>query len=541
LVAALFIGAEIIMMCYFLFIKPLIDTAVYTKEPAVLIHWGIIYTAIIILSFCLNMLKGILFSKLRLRIEQILREYFYKHSLGIPPQIIFSKQSGYILQRMLKDVEGSLELISRENLTAIGQILSSIFLIWALISLNIKLAVIGLVTYPLFIFNLYVIAPRLRPLAQKVQEHYAQLSAKIQETLQGVNIIRAFGIERNEEKLFISQLSSYLSAQWRFLFRNLLFGSGIPTFLYFPILGLLVWLGTNEVMHDRLSIGGFMSFILLFMTATTPLRGLSVLVSSLQPTIASIERLYELYQYTPFPIRTTYRSLPAEIKCISFNGVNFSYDNQKPILQNINLKIPRSKIVALVGHSGSGKTTVINLLLGFLKPTSGVIKIDNIDLSEVKLEEWLGLIGLIEQDTFVFNRSIFANIQIARLDASKEKVEEAAKKAGLYEFIMSLPDGFQTIVGERGFSISGGERQRIAIARIFLKSPPIIIMDEPTSALDKETEGKIMKELKNLSENRTVFITTHRTSLLKMAHFVYEIRDGTIFNLKECNTSDAVS
>lgn len=533
-VSILFIGAEIITMCYFLFIKPLVDAAVYIKEPSVLMRWGIVYLGVIVLSFCVNMLKGILFSKLKLQIEQTLREYFYNHSLGIPAAVIFSKQSGYILQRILKDVEGSLELFDNENLIAVGQVLSGVFLVWALIYLNPKLALIGLVTYPLFIFNLYFITPRIRPWAEKVQECYAQLGARIQETLQGINTIRALGLEEKEKKLFTSQLYSYLKVQWNFLWRHKIFGSGIPTLLYFPFLGLLIWLGITEVMHNNLSVGGFMSFILLFMTATTPLRGLSVLVSGLQPTLASIERLYEFHQYKPPPVRKIYSSLPANIECIHFEGVSFSYDNQKPILNNIDLKIPGSKVVALIGHSGSGKTTLVNLLLGFLKPNAGAIKInDNIELNNIKLEDWLRLIGLMEQDTFVFNRTIYENIQIARLDATEEEIEEATKKAGLYEFIMSLPHGFQTTVGERGFSISGGERQRIAIARIFLKSPPIIIMDEPTSALDIATEDKILKELKKLSENRTVLLVTHRHSLLKMADFVYVIKNGQIYNSQE--------
>lgn len=531
LIALLFIGAEIVQMCFFLFIKPLVDSAVYTKTPTVLMYWGSIYMGVIILNFCLSIVKGILFSKLRVRIEQTLQQYFYNHSLGIPPAIIFTKQSGYILQRMLNDVEGSLELFNQEILSAIGQVLSAIFLIWALFSLNAKLALIGLsITYPLFILNLHFIAPCLRPLAEKMKENYALLSAKIQETLQGVITIRAFGSEEYEKKLFVFQLASYLNSKLRFFYRNLLLGSGIPLLIYFPILGILVWLGINDVMRDSLSIGGFMSFILLFMFATTPLRGLSVVVSSLQPITASIGRLYEFYQYKPPTLQKKYQPMPENIECISFEEVSISYDIKKPILKNISLKIPRSKVVALVGHSGSGKTTVVNLLLGFLKPNTGRIKINNTELNDVRLEDWLKSIGLIEQDTFLFNRSIIENIRIARLDVTKEKIEDAAKKAGLYEFIMSLPNGFQTIVGERGFSISGGERQRIAIARVFLKSPPIIVMDEPTSALDLATEEKIIKELKSLSENRTVLVTTHRTSLLKMADFVYEIKEGEILN-----------
>ncbi len=519
-------------MCYFLFIKPLVDAAVYTKEPMVLMRWGIIYLVVITFGFCFNILKGILFLRLKLRIEQTLREYFYNHSLGIPTAVIFSKQSGYILQRILKDVEGSMELISKENLMALGQVLSAIFLVWSLLSLNSKLALIGLTIYPLFILNLYFIAPRLRPWAKKIQEYYAQLGARIQETLQGINIIHAFGLEENEKKVFASQLYLYLKVQWHFSWRNIIFGSSIPTLLYFPILGVLIWIGINEVMRNSLSVGGFMSFILLFMTATTPLRGLSVLVSGLQPAIASIERLYEFRQYKPSPIKKIYSPLPTNIEYICFERVKFSYDNHKPILNNIHLKIPRSKIVALMGYSGSGKTTLVNLLLGFLKPESGVIRINNVDLNDVKLEEWLRMIGLMEQDTYIFNRSIYENIQIARLDATEEEIKEATRKAGLYEFIVALPSGFQTVVGERGFSLSGGERQRIAIARIFLKSPPIIIMDEPTSALDRSTEDKILKELKKLAENRTVLITTHRHSLLRMADYVYKIKNGEICNSK---------
>jgi subfamily B ATP-binding cassette protein MsbA len=385
------------------------------------------------------------------------------------------------------------------------------------------------------------LAPRLRPWAKKVHEYFAQLSAKIQETLQGINTVHACGLEENEKNLFTTQLSSYVKTRWQLFCRSLIVGTIIPSLLYFPLYGVLIWIGANEVMHNRLSIGGFMSFFTLFMIATAPVRGLSYLVSTFQPTMASIERLYEFYQYKPPQVRKTYQSLPAEIESISFEGVSFSYHNQKPILENIHLKIMRSKTIALVGDSGSGKTTIVNLLLGFLKPYAGVIRINNnIDLDEVKLEEWLKIIGLIEQDTFIFNRSIYENIKIARLDASKEEIEEAAKKAGLYEFIMSLPQGFQTMVGERGFAISGGERQRIAIARLFLKSPPIIIMDEPTSALDMDTEEKIMKELKILSEGRAVLITTHRHSLLKIADFIYEIKDGEIFDFKEISGTKGV-
>jgi ABC-type bacteriocin/lantibiotic exporter with double-glycine peptidase domain len=525
-----FITAEVIVLLFFIFIRPIVDTAVYSKDPTILFRWGIIYGLMIILGFGFSINNDILTIRLRLHLERKLREYFYNHSLEIPANIIFTKESGYLLQRVLNDVDVSMSVIGQDTFTAIGKIVSSIPLIWFLFSLNPKLALIAVISYPLHLINIWILGPKLRPWAQKVQENFARLSAKIQESLQAITTIRILNLKKNEQKNFNSQLSFYLNARWRYFCRNLFITSSIPSLLQLPLFGLLIWLGANEVLHNRFTIGGYVSFFFLFLNLMTPISAIAQINGILQPTVSAIDRLYEFYNYKPPTVKRKYIPMPKKIECISFDAINFSYDTRRAVLKNFHLIIPNSQIVAIIGQSGVGKTTLISLLLGLLMPSAGTIRINDVNLTDIDLEEWRKALGLIEQDTFIFNRSIYENIQIARLETSREEIETAAAKAGLHEFILSLPQGYQTIVGERGFAISGGERQRIAIARIFLKSPSVIIMDEPTSALDISTEQRIMKELKALSKNRTVLLTTHRPSLLKMADIIYKLESGKIVN-----------
>jgi subfamily B ATP-binding cassette protein MsbA len=307
--------------------------------------------------------------------------------------------------------------------------------------------------------------------------------------------------------------------------------SAITSGIQFLLLLAVMYVGVHEIQRGAMTVGDFVAFLGYVLLMTGAVNSLFYTYLSFQPMLASLDRLKEMFSIVPeFERNKEKRKLYVPetfVGRIKFDNVSFAYDKE-PVLKNISFEVLPGEAVALVGPSGVGKTTMINLLLKLYTPQSGAIYLDGVDLNEID-HAWLRKqIGVVSQEIFLFNDTIESNIKYGKTDASHGEVVEAAKKAQIHDFIMGLPNGYDTVIGERGAKLSVGQRQRISIARAFLKNSPLIILDEPTSAIDTETESSIKESLKNLVKGKTTFIITHRISLTDITDKIVVIEDGSI-------------
>src|SRR5690606_17000104 len=303
-------------------------------------------------------------------------------------------------------------------------------------------------------------------------------------------------------------------------------------FLGFGGLSLILWFGGREVLENRLSSGELISFLVYGLTVAGSLGGLVGVYSSFQEALGATKRVFEILDTQPdvtdAPDAKTLGTVEGRI---TFHDVSFSYDERQEVLHHINLDIAPGEIIALVGPSGAGKSTIFNLIPRFYDPTSGSITIDGVDLRSVTQASLRQQIGIVPQETLLFGGTIRENIRYGRLDATEDEIIAAAKAANAHDFIVSLPDGYETLVGERGIRLSGGQRQRIAIARAILKDPRVLLLDEATSSLDSESEHEVQEALARLMQNRTTVIIAHRLSTVRVAHRIAVLDSGNIIEL----------
>ncbi|MBE9544199.1 MAG: ABC transporter ATP-binding protein, partial [Proteobacteria bacterium] len=390
-----------------------------------------------------------------------------------------------------------------------------------------ELAVFTFIIFPIAGYPLFYFGRKIRRVRRGVQEAWADLNAFLHETLTGTKIVKAFSMEDHERKRFeqksrrifrlemkenkVKEMSSPLM--------EILGGLGI---------GFILWYGGRHVIAGTYSFGTFMSFLTAVGLMYQPLKKISRLNNAVQRGMAAIERIYDILERTsdvietdsPIPIRNGAHR-------ISFQDVSFKYDRDL-VLKNINLEAEIGEIIALVGMSGGGKTSLVNLIPRFYDPSPGAVLIDGVDIRQISIATLRSQIAIVTQEPILFNDTVRNNIAYGRADASEQQIVAAAKSAYAYEFIESFPDGFNTSIGELGGRLSGGQRQRICIARALVKDAPILILDEATSSLDSEAEILVQKALGNLMKGRTTFVIAHRLSTIGNADRIIVLVDGRI-------------
>ncbi len=397
-----------------------------------------------------------------------------------------------------------------------------------LLSLHWKLALITLVTFPMLLYAANLYGGRLRRLSRAVQERVANLSAILQESLAGIRIIQAFTMEEHEQERFAQENERSFAAGMR---SAKLMAAIWPVAEVLLVSGMLVvvWYGSREVMGGRLTPGELVGFLGYIGMISQPVNSLTRAFGSWQQALGAADRIFELLDADCSVKEPSHpRTLGRVEGRVTYENVSFAYVPGHPVLEDISLTVEPGEIMALVGPSGAGKTSMVNLIPRFYDPTSGVVRLDGVDLRELSLRDLRQQIGLVPQETILFGVSVWENILYGRPDASEQEVEEAARIANADDFIMALPDGYDTRVGERGASLSGGQRQRLAIARAVLRSPRLLILDEATSALDTESELLVQEALSRLMQGRTTFIIAHRLSTIRNAHRILVLDGGRI-------------
>jgi len=385
---------------------------------------------------------------------------------------------------------------------------------------------------PVYVFINYYFAERLRSVSLSEMETSAQVSKDVQEVLSGVEVIKAYTAEEREVRKVSLRIRSAIHVKIKSMILSLLSNYSARASQLISTL-LIMWFGAREILKGSMTVGDYVAFTSYVVYLSSSINSLSMIHLSLQPIFASLERLMEIFRLVPEFRKGEKLAKPEKVDGeIRFEDVSFYYEEGQAVLKNISFTARPGEVIALVGPSGAGKTTLVNLMLKFYVLQSGRVCLDGHDLKEIS-SKWLReQIGVVSQEVFLFNDTIEKNITYGSPYATRDEVIEVAKKANIHHDIERFPNAYNTEIGERGLRLSAGQRQKISIARAFLKNPAILIFDEPASALDAESERLIKESLKELAGNRTTFIIAHRLSVIDIAHKIIVLEKGRIVETK---------
>ena len=459
-----------------------------------------------------------------------LRENLYKKVVSLPIGFFTEERKGDVMSRMTNDVnEVEASIMSTLDMLFKDPIMILVYLI-TLFCISWQLTIFVLVLLPLAGLLIGRIGRSLKRASTLGQEQNAEILTQIDETLGGLRVVKAF----NAEAKLIQRFQLLINATRRTfnrINRRYYLAHPVSEFFGTALIALLLWFGGLLILGDSATIDAatFIYYLVIFYSIINPAKDLSKATYSIRRGMASLERIDRILN-TPNNIAES--SNPKQLKdfqsLISYEDVCFSYQDERPILQHINLNIRKGQTVALVGQSGSGKTTMADLLPRFYDPQHGRITIDGVDIRELKTFDLRALMGNVNQEAILFNDTFYNNITFGVESATMDEVRRAARIANADDFIMATPDQYQTTIGDRGSRLSGGQRQRISIARAILKNPPILILDEATSALDTESEKLVQEALENLMKHRTTIVVAHRLSTIRNADLICVLHEGQI-------------
>jgi len=462
----------------------------------------------------------------QLAVQKIRNEVYEKSmrlSLGF-----FNKQStGVLMSRILNDVntmqDGVANIITgffRDGFSALS-LLSVIFY------RNWQLAIISFLVIPATVYPAQLIGKKIKSLSKMGQEKMGDISSVLQETFSGVKVIKAFGLEEREIEKFNLRNSEFYGFVRKSIKYDSMTAPVMETITSFGVAGV-VWFGGYTVLSGKMTSAEFFSFITAMALVYSPVRKLINSYNILQRSMGAAERVFEIIDEVPDIVDPQNPAVVGRVAgTVSFANVSFSYD-EEPVLEDISLNAAKGEIIALVGPSGGGKTTLVSLITRFYDVKDGAIQIDGIDIRQMRMADLLRQIALVDQETILFNDTIANNIRYGSTAATDAEVAAAARAAYAHDFILEMPDGYATNIGDRGVRLSGGQRQRLCIARAILKNAPILILDEATSALDTESEQMVQQALNNLMQNRTTFVIAHRLSTVLHADRIIVLEGGRI-------------
>ena len=508
--------------------KTLIDDIVPNKDMNGL------YTLIIIVVVALLIQALTSFSLTRLlsveaqHLISVLRAKVQRKLLKLPINFFDNNKSGALVSRVMTDVEGVRNLVGTGLVQLIGGSITAIISFLWLIKINATMTFVVLVPVIIFAFVMLKAFSVIRPIFKMRGKINAEVTGRLTETLNGVRVIKGFNAEDQENKTFEEGVERLFLNVKKSLTATALITSS-STFLIGLASAGIMGIGGYYIMNDTMTLGDFVQFTLLLGFMVAPIVQMSNIGSQLTEAMAGLDRTEELMNMTEEdnPDQRTIK-LDKIKGDIVFDNVSFSYEEDKEVLHNISFEAPAGSVTALVGSSGSGKSTIAGLAATFLNPIEGKVTLDGIDLSTVNLSSFRSRLGVVLQDDFLYEGTIRENILFARANASEEEVIEAVRGAYVNEFTDRFEEGLDTVIGERGVKLSGGQRQRISIARALLADPKIIILDEATSNLDTESESYIQKSLRMLMQDRTTFVIAHRLSTIQQADQILVIEDGNI-------------
>lgn len=458
-----------------------------------------------------------------------IRKKLYNHLQALSARFYANNQVGQVISRVINDVEQTKDFILTGLMNIWLDCITIIIALSIMFFLDVKLTLAALFIFPFYILTVYVFFGRLRKLTRERSQALAEVQGFLHERVQGISVVKSFAIEDNEAKNFDKKNTNFLTRALKHTRWNAYSFAAINTVTDIgPI--IVIGVGAYLAISGSITVGTLAAFVGYLELLFGPLRRLVASFTTLTQSFASMNRVFQLID-EDYDIKNGVGAQPIEIKQgrIDIDHVSFQYnDNEAPILKDINLSIEKGETVAFVGMSGGGKSTLINLIPRFYDVTSGQILIDGHNIKDFLTGSLRNQIGLVQQDNILFSDTVKENILLGRPTATDEEVVEAAKMANAHDFIMNLPQGYDTEVGERGVKLSGGQKQRLSIARIFLNNPPILILDEATSALDLESESIIQETLDVLSKDRTTLIVAHRLSTITHADKIVVIENGHI-------------
>lgn len=505
--------------------KYLIDKVLVLKSFRILNIIGLVLVGMLLVRAASAFLERFLLTTFRGRVLFDVRLKLFEHIQKLSLSFFHKKETGYLMSRVSGDVNAVQGLLA-DTLVSFGQnTLTFIAGIACTLYIHPKLAFICFGILPLYLFSLMVFNKRIRSMSHEVRERYALVQKDLQELLSGVSVIKAFTGETRSTLRLLGSVKNAIRKEVRLdITATLASISSVIISSAGPI--ILIWYGCGEIMRGSLTIGGLIAFNSFIRYLFGPTRSLFNLNIGIQRSLAAVERIFEIMDIKPE--REGKKRIEIKGGRIIFDRVSFSYNGKEQVLKNVSLEVKPGEVVAIVGRSGVGKTTLVSLIPKFYLPDKGRILIDGKNISDVNLKSLRKNIGICSQDTFLFSDTIKENIKFGNPNVNVEKIKEAAKLAYADLFIKNLPSGYETKVGERGVNLSGGERQRIAIARAIIKSPKILILDEATSQIDAQSERLIQKALQHLLKNRTTIIIAHRLSTIRNADKILVLDKGEI-------------
>jgi ABC-type multidrug transport system fused ATPase/permease subunit len=480
-----------------------------------------------------SMFERYMLTKFRLRVMFDLKQELYDRLLKLPLDYFHKKQTGYLLSRISGDVEGVQGLFAETLLNVLRNLLTFVVGLVMVYWLNVKLAIIATLLLPLYLTSLLLFNSRIRDLQTAGREAQANTFKYLQEHISGIAVVKAFVSEKHDMIGMLGMLKVALRKEFK---SNMVGTVAAHLAAFISSMGpiILLWVGILEIINGRLTLGGLIAFNSFLAYLFSPINSISNINISVQNSLACAKRVFEFADQLPetgMPDTGKRRQNSFDNSEVVFDNVSFSYGPQSDlVLKNVSFAAPARKVTAVVGRSGVGKSSLVNLLFRFYDYQDGSISIDGHNISEFDLYYLRRNIGLVTQETFLFGYSILENIRLGNLHATDEDVVAAARAAYAHDFIMNLPEKYETRIGERGALISGGERQRIALARVFLKDPKILILDEATSSLDSHSEKIVQMAMEKLYTNRTVIIISHRLSTIIKSDQIVFIDDGRVID-----------
>jgi ATP-binding cassette, subfamily B, bacterial MsbA len=504
------------------------DITTVQRNESKMTNMILILLGLVILQGLCSMGHSYLTAWISQRIIADFRRHLFRHLHTLSVSFFARRRTGELLSRLMNDVTVIQSVVTETPIDGAKQLVTFVGGITFLLIMNWRLCLLILILLPLLVLVAKFFGRKLKSLSTSIQDHTAAMSTLIEEVISGIRIVKSFVQTQREETRFAAQVEQTLAFTMR--------KAGVMA-VFIPVISLLtaaaaaavLWYGGQQVIDGSVSPGDLFAFVLFAGILIGPFSSAARVFAQIREAQGATQRVFEILdtrsEVSDSPTATTLSSVSGHIRA---DHIGFAYDPRQPVLADVSFEAKPGELVAIVGPTGAGKTTAMNLLHRFYDPTEGTITIDGQDLRHVTMDSWYRQIALVPQETILFGGTILDNIRYGNEKATQEEVVVASRAAHAHDFIMSFPDQYQTIVGEKGINVSGGQRQRIAIARAIVKNPRILLLDEATSALDGESERLVQEALEQLMKGRTTFVIAHRLTTIQRADRILVLNKGRL-------------
>ena len=508
--------------------EPVVRDVFMNHDQTMLVLVPLAIMCIMLIGGAANFGQSVLMNWVGLRIVSDLQQRAFSHLINLDLAFFRRTSTGKLIAHLTSDAYLIRQATSSTLTSLVKDLLTVTFLVALMFYENWRLALVVFFVFPMAAWPISSLGKRMRKVVTTTQVEIGSFTTLLTETFQGVRHVKAYGMEKYESKRAEAMIERLFALYMRAT-RTRAMTTPMMEGLGGVAIGVVIWYGGSQVIAGESEPGAFFALFTALLLAYRPIRSIANLNTALQEGLAAAQRVFTvLDQETDIVERDDARSLSMNGGCIKFNSAKFSYVNAVPAIRDVTIEVPAGHTVALVGPSGAGKSTLLNLIPRFYDVESGNVQVDGQDVRSLTLHSLRKAIALVSQDIALFDDTVLANIAYGRMEADKDAIVAAAKSAAAHDFIMSLPDGYDTLVGERGAKLSGGESQRIAIARALLKNAPILLLDEATAALDAESEREVQNALATLKRGRTTLVIAHRLATVRDADFIYVLDKGRV-------------